>query len=182
MKDQHIGLFNVTGEWKDVIRHSDGTIEETSWSHNLVVKSITTLIASLIGGQGVLGDIYWAVGSGDPDWDTNPVDPTLEETQLTNEIGRKRIFTNTNVEFYDETNNHSDDPTNKLHITTIFEEQDCNGDWREFGLFAGESVSIMMNTGTMIDKKHHGVIAKTVDTTVERHLILTFNISEVEPE
>lgn len=170
----------IDGMFKDIIRCGDKVVEETPWTHNLVVQSVTNLIAAQISGKMGSGNLYWAVGSGDTSWDAEGADvkPTLGETQLTNEIGRKKI-TDTDIEFYTADNQHSDDITNRLHITSMFTEEECNGNWREFGLFGGDDAGVMVNTGIMIDKKHHGLISKTNETTVERHLILTFNLAAV---
>lgn len=175
--------FSITGDYRDIITHADGTITKTPWQHNLVVSSITKLIAALISGNMTSGTLYWAIGSGDPAWDDaegteNGVpEPELTETRLTSEIGRK-VLQSTNVEFYSVDNEPTEDVTNKLHISVRFNEDECNGDWREFGLFGGDDATVMMNTGIMLDKKHHGIITKTSDTTIERHLILTFNIQQ----
>ena len=168
------GYFKVDGMYYDVIRRN-GKTEITPCSHNLVVTSIIKLISSLLGNKMSNGIGYWAVGSGNDSWDTNPVDPQLSETLLTNEIGRKAI-TISNIEFYDNDNNPSVTPTNRLHISITFNEDECNGKWREFGLFGGDGASVTINSGIMIDKKHHNIITKTSDTTIERHIVLTFNL------
>lgn len=171
--------MKVDGIFKDVIRKNGKVVAETEWKHNLVVQSVTKLIAALVGGKMTSGNLYWAVGSGDASWSADGADvkPTLGETQLTNEIGRKKI-SDESIEFYTADNKPvaEGEISNRLHITAMFNENECNGDWREFGLFGGDDASVMVNTGIMIDKKHHGLISKTEETTVERHLILTFNL------
>ena len=106
--------------------------------------------------------------------DTTQVDPTASETKLTSEIGRKSIST---IEFYDSNNGVSATPTNKIHIAVTFSENECNGTWREFGLFGGDTASSTADSGIMIDKKHHNIITKTQDIVIERHIVLTFNLA-----
>ena len=169
------GCFKIDGMYYDIIKRN-GKIEITPCRHNLVVTSVTKLISALLGGKISSGIKYWAVGSGDDSWDTNPADPQLSEVRLTNEIGRK-VITADDIEFYDSNNNPSPTPTNRLHIHATFGEDECNGKWREFGLFGGDDASVVVNSGIMVDKKHHDVITKTSDTIIERHIVLTFNLA-----
>lgn len=164
----------VTGECKDIIRR-DGKIIDVIKSHNIVVNSSLNLIAGVVGNQ-ISNELYWAVGSGSKDWDDTPIDPVATETKLTSEIGRKLINPTTNIEFYDNVNKSTTTPTNRLHFSILFEEDECNGVWREFGIFGGDA-SVAIDSGIMIDKKHHGVVTKDTNTTIERHLIITFKYS-----
>lgn len=177
MKKDFAGL-KVDGQFKDIIKRNGRVVEETPWNHNIVVTSVTTLIAALIAGKLPTHKLYWAVGSGSEDWDTEtdiPA-PTPNETSLVNEIGRKLIEFDS-VEFYDAANKPVEDGkmSNRIHITALFGEEECNGDWREFGIFGGNATSDL-GSGIMIDDKRHKHIAKTTDTVIERHLILTFNL------
>lgn len=166
--------LNVSGAIKDIIRHSDGRIEEREWDHNLVVTSVLKLITSLLKGDST-GIKYWAVGGGQSSWDTSTVNPTLGETQLTAELGRK-LISPANITFVDDNGSVSVNPTNKLHITLTFSESECNGVWREFAIFGGNATA-SPNSGTMINKKHHSILTKTSAMSVERHMVFTFNLS-----
>lgn len=174
MKKNELTNLIITGDWKDIIR-KDGRIVDTIDGHNIVVNSALNLMAALIGNK-IQNNLYWAIGSGNADWDNTPVDPMLTDTQLENEIGRK-LLVDSNIEFYDNVNKVSQTPTNRIHIMTMFEEQECNGDWREFGIFGGDA-NVTINSGIMIDHKHHGIITKDSNTTIERHLILTFRLGK----
>lgn len=167
--------LKVDGQFKDIIRVGGKVVEETPWNHNIVVTSVTTLIAALIAGKISDHKLYWAVGSGSESWDTTEVPATVNDTSLTNEIGRKLIESES-IEFYDAANKPlTTGMSNRLHITALFSEDECNGDWREFGIFGG-SATTTSDSGIMIDNKRHKHIAKTTDTVIERHLILTFNL------
>lgn len=167
--------LKVDGLFRDIIINKrTGEVKASKWEHNIVVNSAINLITALLAGKNTKGIKYWAVGSGANSWDTKPVDPTASETKLTSEIGRKSIST---IEFYNSNNGISTTPTNKIHIAVTFNENECNGAWREFGLFGGDTASSTADSGIMIDKKHHSIITKTQDIVIERHIILTFNLA-----
>lgn len=167
--------LKVDGVFHDIITNKrTGEVKVSKWEHNLVVNSAINLITALLANKNAKGIKYWAVGSGTNLWDTTPIDPIASETKLTSEIGRKSIST---IEFYDSNNGVSATPTNKIHIAVTFNENECNGVWREFGLFGGDTVSNTTDSGIMIDKKHHSIITKTQDIIIERHIVLTFNLA-----
>ena len=148
-----------------------GEVKVFDRGNNLVVNKILPLITSLLKGS-LSGIQYWAVGSGASSWDTAPVTPSLEEVKLTNEIGRK-IITASNIKFVDaSTLEESTTPTTCLEVTCTFYEQDCNGVWREFGLFGGNATATK-DSGYMIDKKHHAIFTKTEEMIIDRKIYLT---------
>lgn len=164
--------INIVDTIKNV---KTGKVEVIERGHNLVVDKVLPLIMALLKGS-LSGVQYWAVGSGATSWDSNPVNPLLTETKLTNELGRKAI-TASNMTFVDpETLETSSSPTTCLEISCTFYEEDCNGVWREFGIFGGNA-SATANSGIMINKRHHAVITKTEEMTVER--IMRFTLSLV---
>ena len=61
-----------------------------------------------------------------------------------------------------------------LSIGCTFDETECNGEWREFGIFGGNATADK-DSGFMIDKKHHSVFTKTEDIVVDRRLYLTIS-------
>lgn len=166
--------MHVVGEITDKITHANGRVEVIT-GHNLVVNSFAKLIMALCKNQQGYGGIqYWAVGSGSADWDTTPVDPTNLETHLVSEIGRVAIDPS-EITFLDNSYQQSDVPTNIIQIKHMFNEDDCNGKWREFGLFGGNATSDA-NSGIMVNKKHHAVITKTAEMTIERTMRFTINL------
>lgn len=172
MKDKSLKLEGV---YKDIIRYSDGRVEETDWSHNLIVNSALNILTALLGNtNGYKGIQYWAVGSGLASWDTTMPNPNSNAVALTSEIGRK-VINSSNIRFLTETGEPSNTPTNKIEVSCFFEANDCIGVWREFGLFGGNATSAP-NSGILIDKKHHQIINKTNDMTVERTIVFTLNL------
>ena len=165
----------MTGQTIDKIFYKDGRVEEIV-GHNLVVDSFTKLVMSLIKNHsGYTGIQYWAIGSGAPFWDSELPNPTKDEIKLTNEIGRVAIDPN-NITFVDEDFREVSSPSNILQIVHTFGATDCNGIWREFGIFGGNASSTA-NSGIMINKRHHAVITKTEDMVIERTIRFTLNLA-----
>ena len=165
---------HMVGEITDRI-YKNGVLVEERVGHNLVVNSFLKLAMALLKGQsGFSGIGYWAVGSGASSWDTNLPDPEINATVLTAEIGRVQIQPS-EITFLDASNNPSENPTNILQIKHTFGTNDCNGIWREFGIFGGQA-SATANTGLMINKKHHTIITKTSDLAIERTMRFTLNL------
>ena len=125
--------------------------------------------------SGYTGIQYWAVGSGAPSWDTNMPTPELTATRLTSEIGRVPISAD-ELAFLDQDYRVVSTPTNILQISHTFGADDCNGVWREFGIFGGNATAVL-NSGIMVNKRHHSVITKTEEMTIER--IMRFTLSLV---
>lgn len=168
--------LKVTGtNITDTIHYSDGRVEVIERDHNLVVSSILPLLLGLLKGDTTMRGIqYWAVGSGSSSWDSGTIpNPTLDETELTAEIGRKPIAVS-DMRFVDENYEVCSTPTNVIEITATFGSSECNGKWREFGLFGGNA-DTTAGSGTMINKKHHALLTKTTDMVVERKLRLTIS-------
>lgn len=165
--------LRVTGtNITDTIHYSDGRVEVIERDHNLVVDSILPLLMCLLKRDASSTGIqYWAVGSGSSSWDSSMPNPNLTDTTLTAEIGRKAISPS-NMKFVDTNLVESSTPTNTIEISVVFNAGECNGVWREFGLFGGNADS-SANSGTMINKKHHALLTKTSEMVVERKLRLS---------
>ena len=101
--------------------------------------------------------------------------PVVTENRLTKEIGRKAIPASA-ITFLDSNLEVTSTPTNMIQVVLTFEENDCNGTWREFGIFGGNATA-SANTGILINKKHHSVLTKTSDMIVERHMRFTINLA-----
>lgn len=165
----------MTGEHIDRI-FKNGQFVEERVGHNLVVNSFLRLVMCLLKRQsGYSGITYWAVGSGAASWDTTPVDPSLNNTTLTNEIGRVSVaagemsFLNSNYEVVTS-------PTNIIQVTHTFGTSDCNGVWREFGLFGGNATG-SRNSGIMVNNRRHAILTKTDEMTVERTMRFTLSLT-----
>ena len=171
-KDSH--NVHMTGEIIDRIHYADGHIEERV-GHNLVVNNFLNLVMSLLKHQsGYKGIQYWAVGSGASSWDSSLPNPDISATKLTSELGRVPIAAS-EIQFLNSNYNVVTTPTNILQISHTFGPTDCNGVWREFGIFGGNATTAA-NSGIMINKRHHAVITKTEEMTIERIMRFTLNL------
>lgn len=165
----------MTGEITDRI-FKNGKLVDTIVDHNIVVNSFLKMVMALCKNQQGYGGVqYWAIGSGAAEWDSKTPDPTVYETKLTNEIGRVAIPAS-EISFLNPADmTVSMTPTNIIQIKHLFDTGDCNGKWREFGLFGGNATEVS-GSGIIINKKHHAVITKTDDMTIERTMRFTLNL------
>ena len=165
---------HMTGESIDRIHYADGHVEERV-GHNRVVNSFLNLVMCLLKQQnGYKGIQYWAVGSGASSWDASLPNPDISATKLTSELGRVPIAAS-EIQFLNSNYNVVTTPTNILQISHTFGPTDCNGVWREFGIFGGNATTAA-NSGIMINKRHHAVITKTEEMTIERIMRFTLNL------
>jgi len=159
------------GEHRDVLVDANGAVVWlTSWERNVVVDSARSLIAALLKGDTQGAPIArWAVGAGDPVWDTSGPPPDSirrTRTQLFAETGRKTIAAG-QIAFLGGT------LTNRLEITSSFTTADVPaGPLREFGLVAGGTAAA--NTGVLVNHRVHPRIDMQPGFTLQRTLRLTF--------
>ena len=100
--------------------------------------------------------------------------PDINSTKLTAELGRVAIEAG-EIKFLNSDYNEVSTPTNILQISHTFGPSDCNGVWREFGIFGGNATTAK-DSGIMINKRHHAVITKTEEMTIERIMRFTLNL------
>lgn len=163
---------NSKGQFRDIIRYADGTVEVTEWTNNVIVNDVNKAIAYALAQKG--GATYWAVGKGLDSWDnTNPPNPSPTDTKLVSEVGRKQIVAN-NISFLDSEGKPSEAPTNILLIKVTFTSSDCNGDWREFAIVGGGATATK-DSGILINHKTHKLISKDSNMEIERQMKFTFN-------
>lgn len=159
-----------------VFNAKTGALIEERHGHNLVVNSFLRLVMCLLKRQsGYIGIQYWAVGSGAASWDSDIPTPSISATSLTSELGRVAISPS-EISFLDSNYNVVNTPTNIIQVTHVFGTSDCNGVWREFGLFGGNATT-SANSGIMINKRHHAILTKTEEMTVERTMRFTLSLT-----
>ena len=165
---------HMTGQITDRIFKNGEFVEEIV-GHNLVINSFLNLVMCLLKHQnGYTGIQYWAVGTGAESWDSTMPSPSIEATRLTSELGRVAILPS-EITFLDGAYNEVSTPTNIIQIKHTFGVNDCNGVWREFGIFGGNATADA-NSGIMINKRHHAVITKTEEMTIERTMRFTLSL------
>ena|SRR5574344_1876230 len=172
MSNTNVSEFTM-GQFKDKIydAKTGELIKETEWSKNTIVNGLNKAIAYAFAGMGGLA--YWAVGSGNEAWDSDMPSPSVTDTQLTNEIGRKLIPVSA-FAFLNSDGEVTTTPTNVLQITLTFGVNDCNGDWREFAIYGGNATS-QAGSGVMINHKIHALQPKTTAIQIQRQIKFTFN-------
>lgn len=165
---------HMTGQITDRIFKNGEFVEEIV-GHNLVINSFLNLVMCLLKHQnGYSGIQYWAVGTGAESWDATMTSPSIDATRLTSELGRVAILPS-EITFLDGAYNEVSTPTNIIQIKHTFGVNDCNGVWREFGIFGGNATADA-NSGIMINKRHHAVITKTEEMTIERTMRFTLSL------
>lgn len=165
----------MTGECIDRI-YKNGVLVDEIVGHNLVVSSFLNLVMCLLKRQsGYSGIQYWAIGSGATSWDSNTPSPSLDATKLTAEIGRS-VINPSDIKFLNNNYEEVSTPTPIIQISHTFGTDECNGTWREFGIFGGNATA-SANSGIMINKRHHSVITKTTDMTIERIMRFTIKLA-----
>lgn len=173
------GGIHMTGHIVDRIFDKNGNLINTIEGHNLVVNSFLNMVMALAKGEaGYSGIGYWAIGSGEDSWDSSTPDPDITATHLTTEIGRVAIAPS-EIKFLDSDNTESNTPTNILQIKHMFTNSECNGKWREFGLFGGNATETA-DSGILINKRHHSIITKTSDMSIERTMTFTLSLTQGE--
>ena len=166
---------HMTGEITDKI-FVGGELVDTRRGRNLVVNQFLKLVMCLVKRQsGYSGITYWAVGSGASAWDFDMPTPDIDAVRLTNEIGRVAISPD-EITFLTPDFEVSPTPTNIIQIRHLFGTADCNGVWREFGLFGGNATA-SPNSGLMVNKRHHAILTKTEEMTVERTMRFTLSLT-----
>ena len=165
---------HMTGQITDRIFKNGELVEEIT-GHNLVINSFLNLVMCLLKQQsGYTGIQYWAVGTGAEAWDSNMPSPSIDATKLTSELGRVAISPS-EISFLNSNHEVVSTPTNIIQIKHTFGTNDCNGVWREFGIFGGNATA-ETNSGVMINKRHHAVITKTEEMTIERTMRFTLSL------
>lgn len=117
------------------------------------------------------GNLYFAVGSGDPAWDRNPPLMQRDRARLTRELARKPV-TPQDLYFVDAAGATSETPTPYLRVHLRFDNDEAIGTWRELGLFAQASAAA--NSGVLLSYRWHAPAVKTGDLSLERRLRLDF--------
>lgn len=69
-------------EVSDVIHYADGSVETINHGHNVMLNSFLPLITDLLVNGKDRQLKYWAVGSGDASWDTEPKQEKLSSQSI----------------------------------------------------------------------------------------------------
>jgi hypothetical protein len=158
--------------WKitDTLYRANGDVI-TSVMENTVVNGLSKFLGALFKGQaGINPSYYFTFGEGLPSWDSNIPDVDLNSTKLTTEIYRKLIPVS-DIHYLDEGDNITASITNKIRMSVRLGSGEGTGRIREFGIMAGNATS-QINSGILINKKHHALVTKGESDILERSIII----------
>jgi hypothetical protein len=159
------------GRHRDVLVGPDGRVLwERTWASNVIADSLGPLLAALVKGDPQGASIaWWAVGSGESQWDAGPPpDDAVRRgrTRLYAETGRAAVAPG-QITFLGGTF------TNRLEIISSFTTAEVPaGPLREFGLFAGGTSAA--DSGVLVNHRVHPRIDMQQGFTLQRTLRLTF--------
>lgn len=141
------------GRYRTVIREG----------HNIVTDAGLGLVVGALGNL-TNGISHWYVGTGDPAWDTAPVETTADRSMLVAPIFMKPVT----VSYWDRINNRfSPTPTDTIDVRTIFLAEEANAPLREFGLVGPAPDHVLFNYVI------HEKISKSENFNLERIMRIT---------
>ncbi|MBS1856646.1 MAG: PASTA domain-containing protein [Acidobacteria bacterium] len=159
-------MLFLSGEFTDLLRGAEGAGAAFPTRPNLVVARALDLVAALLARRpGIAGLLYWAVGAGDPAWDTlaAPPAPDRRAATLVKEVYRKRLAPG----------DFTYDPAARaLTVRVTFLPGEATADLREFGLFGGDA-SGLPDSGFLFNTARHAVVHKAAGQSLDRTLKLT---------
>lgn len=168
----------MKGIYRDIMTNRRGHILwHSRWRNNRIVAECGRLNAALMKGQpNIAGILYWAVGTGNENWDENLPSTGSGAKQLTNEIKRLPAAPG-KIVYLNGAGNPTGAITNRLQVTAEFTREDFEQEHtprlREFGLFGGNATT-SPNSGFMIDHVIHPRIDMHPDLKLTRSLRLNF--------
>lgn len=121
------------GEFKIIIKHKNGSIEEDYIKNRITNAALDAIINILDNLDPDLDIKYLAIGD-----DNSPIDDN--DTTLGNEIFRAQFDTSNN------------DAIGQFTTTFTVLDSEAVGQWEEIGIFCGDAATASANTGTMLSR------------------------------
>ena len=165
----------MRGIYRDVVTGPDGRpLSDSGWASNTITRSVWPLLAGLLCGQeGWQGVRFWAVGEGDPAWDSSPHRASPEVEGLRSEFDRLPV-TRGDITFLDAEDRPSERPTPRLEIRLTFRWPDRARSLREFALVGGEADD-RAGSGQLVNYVVHRRVDLPAGAALERTLRLTLD-------
>lgn len=143
--------------------YADGRSEVICEGHNIVTDTGLGLVVGALGNI-ANGIAYWQVGTGDPAWDTAPIEAAGNTTALVAPIMMKPVT----ISYWDRANScFSPNPTDTIDVRAVFMAEEANAALREFGLVGSDSNNILFNYVI------HERISKSSSFNLERIMRIT---------
>lgn len=162
----HIPLrsaFTIEGRFTDIAHFLNGRSEIIREGHNIVTDAGLGLVVGALGNL-TNGIAHWQVGSGDPAWDTAPVETQAGTTALVAPFFMKPVT----VSYWDTMNNRfSPTPTDTIDVRAVFLAEEANAPLREFGLVGPGPDNVLFNYVI------HERISKSDNFNLERIMRIT---------
>lgn len=161
--------FTIEGRFQDIAHYLDGRSEVIREGHNIVTNAGLGLVVGTLGNL-TNGIVQWQVGSGDPAWDTAPVEATANQTSLVSPVFSKPVA----CSYWDTANDrYSATPTDTLDVRATFLAEEANGALREFGLVGADPEKVLFNYVT------HERLQKSEAFNLERIMRITVRRSNL---
>jgi len=155
--------FTIEGRFIDIAHFLDGRSEIIREGHNIVTDAGLGLVVGALGNL-TNGIAQWQVGSGDPAWDTAPIEAQAETTALVAPVFMKPVT----VSYWDAANNRfSPSPTDTIDVRVVFLAEEANAPLREFGLVGPDPDNVLFNYVI------HERISKSENFNLERIMRIT---------
>lgn len=162
----------MKGSYRDQITNKNGRmLVDTCWVSNTIVDNTWPLLAGLLKNDPALaGILYWAVGEGDPNWETATATPSPGADRLYLESARQAIDAN-NIAYLNPDSSVSATPTSCIEVSAVFRWPE-DRQLREFGLFGGDA-SEAADSGMLINYVIHPRIDLDGGTDLTRRVRFT---------
>lgn len=155
--------FSIQGRFIDIAHHHDGRSEIIREGHNIVTDAGLALVVGALANL-TNGIAFWQVGSGDPAWDTNPVEAQADVAALIDPVFVKPVT----VSYWDAANNRfSPTPMDTIDVRVVFMAEEANAPLREFGLVGPDPENVLFNYVI------HERISKSENFNLERIMRIT---------
>jgi hypothetical protein len=155
--------FTIEGRFIDIAHFPDGRSEVIREGHNIVTDAGLGLVVGALGNL-TNGITHWQVGSGDPAWDTNPVEARADVAALIDPVFIKPVT----VSYWDAANNRfSPTPMDTIDVRVVFMAEEANAPLREFGLVGPDPENVLFNYVI------HERISKSENFNLERIMRIT---------
>jgi beta-lactam-binding protein with PASTA domain len=148
------------------LQHAAGTSLARQVHFNISSATLLNSAADLIGGlligqPGLAGAQYWALGGGDPAWDTTLPGRDPKTAKLVNEVLRKPVDSDFDLS-YSRT-------AHVLDAHTVFSYDQAAAALRETALFGGNATADA-NTGILLSYQPHAGLDKTTPQALAQEL------------
>ena len=155
--------FTIEGRFIDIAHYLDGRSEVVREGHNIVTDAGLGLVVGALGNL-TNGITFWQVGSGDPAWDTAPLEAQASVSALVAPVMMKPVT----VSYWDRANSRfSPTPTDTIDVRVVFLAEEANAPLREFGLVGPAPENVLFNYVI------HERISKSENFNLERIMRIT---------